>query len=489
MTASVQLASMRGTVISGNVKAAGRQTGDGSFADMVASGISAQKENSGAQTKADRTAAAGTQADGAAGRADAAQKADSAERTPGAEEAMKPSGDNTVSEAGAAEKAAQENAVGAQEAQETSGIPEEDAQPAEGLNELLNAVGTLWTQKLSELKQSVMDTLDISEEELTRLLEQIGADLTGLVQPQILQQLVVQAEGNGDPAVLLTSESAMKDLKALIAEAQELTADMPAAAQAMRTEPARLFDEGSVQGEENAAEPSGENSGSAGNGVQAASDDGGETGFSFEAVRQGAGTGKTQENLTDGRGEGQNAAAGQNGMAEQFLNLVTEAAGDEETVFGQLSRAEQVRAVAEQILDKVRVVVGDTQSSMEISLTPESLGKVTLNLVSRQGALTAHFTAENQIAKEAIESQIVVLRENLETQGLKVEAIEVTVSNFDFMRGGGDGMADGGTQENRQRRGRGVTFEEAVRAESAAEAEAIAADMLERSGNQVDYTA
>ena len=36
------------------------------------------------------------------------------------------------------------------------------------------------------------------------------------------------------------------------------------------------------------------------------------------------------------------------------------------------------------------------------------------------------------MAKEALESQLVVLRENLESQGLKVESVEVNVSNFGF---------------------------------------------------------
>ena len=55
-----------------------------------------------------------------------------------------------------------------------------------------------------------------------------------------------------------------------------------------------------------------------------------------------------------------------------------------------------------------------------------------LNISSKEGILTASFITQTQVAKEAIESQIQVLKENLEAQGLKVEEIEVTVANFSF---------------------------------------------------------
>ena len=39
-------------------------------------------------------------------------------------------------------------------------------------------------------------------------------------------------------------------------------------------------------------------------------------------------------------------------------------------------------------------------------------------------------TVENQAAKEALESQMIILKENFQQQGLKVDAVEVTVSEF-----------------------------------------------------------
>lgn len=502
-TSGVQMAGVRpaGTGLAG-AKTSGRGgVGGSSFADMVSSNLSSQKDAPSSQPRAERT-------DGQYERADAVQK-----DRPAADgkEPVKTPGNEAAADAGTADGKGQDPAdAGLQDAAEEGTLEENgglDTQFPKSLKLFKEAARFLEAQKLSELKQAVMDSLNIDEEELEKILEQLGVNIQALVQPQILQQVVVAVQGNGDPAVLLTKETAMDSLKELLAKVQELTEDTPEALPAADTpkgeevlrevtqipETPAEFEQALAkqygQGSKADAEPVEKlpaDSAKAAADVDAGTD--GKTGFSFEAVKEGA---QAQENPSENRGQENGAKAQPGSMAEQFLDLVTNAASRDEVEFSQLSKSEQVREVAQQIIERVRVFVGEAQTSMEISLTPESLGRVTLNLVSRQGALTAHFTAQNQIAKEAIESQIVVLRENLESQGLKVEAIEVTVSNFDFTKDGG-AAANGGGQENRHRGRRGVTFDEAAAAEDMdgiREAGAIAADMMERNGNQVDYTA
>ncbi len=88
--------------------------------------------------------------------------------------------------------------------------------------------------------------------------------------------------------------------------------------------------------------------------------------------------------------------------------------------------------IVEQVVNHIRIRVLPQTTSMELQLNPESLGRVNLNVSSNNGVATATLTVQNQVAKEALESQITVLRENLESQGLKVESVEVNVSNFGF---------------------------------------------------------
>ncbi len=496
MTSGVQAAGLRTAGMAGAARAGSRASGNGSFADLMSATSSAKKETPQAASKTGQDAVRRPQtAENTSGTAKDGQQAAVSDK--GSDQKLSEQG--TVKEDGGDSvrtDGLQDGESGDAALSQPEGEEGLDTEFVKSLKLFREAARTLEAAKLSELKQAIMDSMQIDEEELLQLLEQFGTNIQGLLQPQLLQQLVVAVECKGDPMGLLTSEQAMNDLQMLLAKAEEIRQDLLNIPEVPQIQ-AELAD-----GEMDFAQVLAGNISQDMEGVEAAEEDGGDmavlagsqpedTGFTFEAVKKSGDMAQVGEDHADNKSSGSSAKTENGSMAEQFLNLVTDAAATDEVEFSQLSKSEQVRAVAEQILEKVRVVLSDTQTSMEISLTPESLGRVTLNLVSKHGALTAHFTAQNEIAKEAIESQMVVLRENLESQGLKVEAIEVTVSNFDFTQNGG-AAADGNDRGGQQRNRRGISFEEAVGVESAAgmsEAEQIAADLMERNGNQVDYTA
>lgn len=496
MTSGVQAAGLRTAGMAGAARAGSRASGNGSFADLMSATSSAKKETSQAASKTGQDAVRRPQtAENTSGTAKDGQQAAVSDK--GSDQKLSEQG--TVKEDGGDSvrtDGLQDGESGDAALSQPEGEEGLDTEFVKSLKLFREAARTLEAAKLSELKQAIMDSMQIDEEELLQLLEQFGTNIQGLLQPQLLQQLVVAVECKGDPMGLLTSEQAMNDLQMLLAKAEEIRQDLLNIPEVPQIQ-AELAD-----GEMDFAQVLAGNIAEDVENVGMTKEDGGDmavlagsqpedTGFTFEAVKKSGDMAQVGEDHADNKSSGSSAKTENGSMAEQFLNLVTDAAATDEVEFSQLSKSEQVRAVAEQILEKVRVVLSDTQTSMEISLTPESLGRVTLNLVSKHGALTAHFTAQNEIAKEAIESQMVVLRENLESQGLKVEAIEVTVSNFDFTQNGG-AAADGNDRGGQQRNRRGISFEEAVGAESAAgmsEAEQIAADLMERNGNQVDYTA
>lgn len=496
MTSGVQAAGLRTAGMAGAARAGSRASGNGSFADLMSATSSAKKETPQAASKTGQDAVRRPQtAENTSGTAKDGQQAAVSDK--GSDQKLSEQG--TVKEDGGDSvrtDGLQDGESGDAALSQPEGEEGLDTEFVKSLKLFREAARTLEAAKLSELKQAIMDSMQIDEEELLQLLEQFGTNIQGLLQPQLLQQLVVAVECKGDPMGLLTSEQAMNDLQMLLAKAEEIRQDLLNIPEVPQIQ-AELAD-----GEMDFAQVLAGNIAEDVENVGMTKEDGGDmavlagsqpedTGFTFEAVKKSGDMAQVGEDHADNKSSGSSAKTENGSMAEQFLNLVTDAAATDEVEFSQLSKSEQVRAVAEQILEKVRVVLSDTQTSMEISLTPESLGRVTLNLVSKHGALTAHFTAQNEIAKEAIESQMVVLRENLESQGLKVEAIEVTVSNFDFTQNGG-AAADGNDRGGQQRNRRGISFEEAVGAESAAgmsEAEQIAADLMERNGNQVDYTA
>jgi flagellar hook-length control protein FliK len=132
---------------------------------------------------------------------------------------------------------------------------------------------------------------------------------------------------------------------------------------------------------------------------------------------------------------------------------------------------------------------------MEMQLNPENLGKIYLNVSTKEGMVNAQIAAQNEAVKEALETQIATLRENLNQAGVKVDAIEVTVASHEFEK----------NLEQNEHRGEQQQAEEAdaqpaarrnIRMDSLdelsglmTEEEILAAQIMKDNGNSVDLTA
>ena len=90
------------------------------------------------------------------------------------------------------------------------------------------------------------------------------------------------------------------------------------------------------------------------------------------------------------------------------------------------------REIVDQVVEKIKVELNTDSSSLEMRLNPENLGRVTINITSKAGVMTAQINTENRQAKEAIESSLQILKENIEAKGIKVEAVEVRISDFNM---------------------------------------------------------
>lgn len=157
-----------------------------------------------------------------------------------------------------------------------------------------------------------------------------------------------------------------------------------------------------------------------------------------------------------------------------------------------IDRTQMMKDIVHQIVEQIKVSIKPETTSMEIQLNPEHLGKINLTVVEKNGEMTAKFIAENHAAKEAIESQIQTLKDNLNNQGLKVEAVEVTVSEFglrqDTQTGQETENQDNKKSKNASRRKIDLsTFDEEQ--EDATEEEVLAAKIMRDNGGSVDYTA
>lgn len=141
--------------------------------------------------------------------------------------------------------------------------------------------------------------------------------------------------------------------------------------------------------------------------------------------------------------------------------------------------------IINQIVEQVRVHMSQNTTSLEMQLYPEHLGKIQINVVSKDGIMTARIVAENEAAKQAIENGLTNLKEAMEQQNLKVDAIEVMVSTTGFERGSEQQDSTAENQAPKSRRKLSLSeVEEEISKEDAVEAEKMKAV-----GSSVSYMA
>jgi flagellar hook-length control protein FliK len=150
--------------------------------------------------------------------------------------------------------------------------------------------------------------------------------------------------------------------------------------------------------------------------------------------------------------------------------------------------------IVRQIADKITITAGETESSMELQLHPASLGNVNILLTSSKDGIVAKFTAQNEIVKEAVESQMVQLQQKFDEQGIKVTSIEVTIASHAFEQNLHQDNNERQDNNEAQRGGRGLRrinlaeFDPEEENEMS-EAEMIAAQMMAYNGNSIDFSA
>ena len=83
--------------------------------------------------------------------------------------------------------------------------------------------------------------------------------------------------------------------------------------------------------------------------------------------------------------------------------------------------------IMEQIKGQIKLSLSGAVSEMKFVLTPDSLGEINLRLIAQNGIITAQFTAQNQKIKEIIESNFNELKEEMESKGIQIGELSVSV--------------------------------------------------------------
>ena len=330
----------------------------------------------------------------------------------------------------------------------------------------------------NEMMQKVADTLGMSMEELQALMAELNMSAMDMLDPDKLSMLLLQAAGAEDTLALLTNESLYADYMSLMNAQQQLLAQVSEEMQLSQEELAALMaemEDEALASEEPVIEVSAEGDGLAEGQVQKAEN---------EMIQRA----ETKAEAGDDQGDADNQTG--NLLVQTLKENMTQAAA-QTTQTSSVWEAD-AQNIIRQIMDYMRIQVKPDVSDLEMQLHPANLGTLRIHLSAQGGVVTANFITENEAVKAALESQMVQLKENFAEQGVKVEAIEVTVQTHEFERNLEQGQNKNQGGAEKKSRTRRINLNALDGMEDIGEMEqgdVLAAEMMTANGNTVDFTA
>ena len=366
-------------------------------------------------------------------------------------------------------------------------IEKTDAKDLEKAQEVLGTI-------VQNLIGQITGTFSISEEELQGIMDDLGMTKMDLTDPASLNELLMNISGAQDSFALLTDENLYGNVKGIMNLQNELVGQ---AQEDLKLAPEEWQQTVAGIAQETVAEPV----------ITVEMDDavntaaGSQTGEAAiptqepEILENQAAQNTQGEKAGDFGEKQEHAANGEHGnlllqnlKEGNFLTQLQQTAQTEEA--GPVDTQDIMR----QIMDYMKVSVKPDSSDLEMQLHPQSLGTLHIQMAAKNGVVTANFITENETVKAALESQMVQLKENFTEQGIKVEAIEVTVQTHQFEQNLEQGRDGSGSREAEagvgRRRTRRINLNTAfAEEEPQTEEDRITADMMSANGNTVDFTA
>ena len=148
--------------------------------------------------------------------------------------------------------------------------------------------------------------------------------------------------------------------------------------------------------------------------------------------------------------------------------------------------------IIRQIVDQISIANTTGESVIEMQLNPENLGKLYINVTEKNSEITARIAVSNEAVKNALESQMATLRENLQDANIRVNDVEITIATHEFERNleqnaGNENGRQGGQQYTHQSSNNGGNG--SGQNETASDEAGLAAQIMRDNGNSVDFMA
>ena len=335
-------------------------------------------------------------------------------------------------------------------------------------------------EAVSTIMTAIQQILGVTEEELQAALQELGISEEALLDVEMIPKIVIALTKGADELSVMTNEELFSNVQELTAKVEEVISDL---SKQLNLEPEEFKNvlQGMMEVEIPEEEP-----------VRTVPNDNKADVPVMEEVRVQSAVVEA-ESTTKADDNNQDAKDGA-GQQMNFMQTVTErieqAVAKMETTYSQTT----TEAIMNQIEDVIKVIQKENLTEMELQLHPASLGTVRVALAAKDGVITATFTAENEAVRAALETQMVALKQSFEEQGIKVEAVEVTVASHAFERnlsGEGNGNTNDETAPDKKKGARRITLSDLtdeILEEELSDEDRLVAEMMKQNGNTVDYT-
>lgn len=327
--------------------------------------------------------------------------------------------------------------------------------------------------------EAISSTLNISSNELMSYLENNNLDLSSLNDPKNVMNLVLDIKGIEDPSKLLIDSSLNEEVSKLVASINETIKDLSKNFTQTTIEDNVLL--GNTTLNEKDANSKTSNTQTENDAVTVNGEDIQSKISEMSKSETKQNNDSSHQDTTDKQAMFGNTQMPQGTATQIVEGLANAIAGTS----NDMSQAE----IISQVIEQVKTQFKPDMTYMEMQLYPEHLGKVAISVVAKDGAITAQIAAETESAKVAMESQLSTLKDALNNQGIKVDAVEVTVANHGFDENLSNG--ENGSKENEQKSHRvrkslldGINGDEMISFEDISETA-----QMETIGNTVSYKA
>lgn len=293
-----------------------------------------------------------------------------------------------------------------------------------------------------DIKDAIKEEFDVSDEDIKVAMELLGLTALDLLSTAKVAELIEQLTGT-DALTLITNEDMMQSFNNIINVVDEANADI-AGMLGVKTEEVGIVlgqnDIAPVVNSEDTAKQDNVKESDAKN----ADDNINQTVDNQESLSEvlakkitTESDGKAKNNMPESN-EANNKVTYAD-VADNMISNITDTFAD--IITEGISTVKEADIV-NQVIDSVKLMASRELTSMEVMLNPEHLGSVHITVTARNGIVSAQIAAQNEQVKTALENQMVTLREQFESQGLKVDAVEITVMAHSFEAGQNFGQSE-----------------------------------------------